>query len=354
MRKSYWIALLFLLAVALWLISGQFSAYREEPPAAEAGAEFAAGKLRVRVKESQASRITGEVVIPGNTAPLRSVTAKAEVSGRVVAVPGRRGAPVKAGAVLVRLDPSDREARLAEARALVRQRELEYEGARQLRAKGLQAEARLAEAGSELESARAQMKAAQLELERTRIEAPFDGVLDERPVEVGDYVSPGDPVAKVVQLNPFIVTGPASERQVGGLQLGAPGRALLINGASREGFIRYIAATADPATRTFKVELEVPNPEGVRFAGTTAEIHIPLPPVIAHKVPPSVLSLDAAGTIGVKTVNGDGVVEFHEAEVVKADPDWLWLGGLPESIRLIVAGQGYVQEGDEVLAVSSD
>ena len=110
-------------------------------------------------------------------------------------------------------------------------------------------------------------------------------------------------------------------------------------------------ATGYPSTRTFRVELEVPNPDGRFAAGTSAELVIEDEPVPAHRVSSALLALDDAGTIGVKAVDDEGVVTFHPARVVRAEADAVWLTGLPERLRLITVGQGFVRPGDRVEVV---
>ena len=114
-----------------------------------------------------------------------------------------------------------------------------------------------------LEMARAELHQARLDLAHTTIEAPFQGVVEERTVEVGDYVDPGDPVVMVIEQDPFLVVGDAPETMVDRFQPGEPGTAQLADGRTVEGKIRFVATQADPAaTRTFGVELEVANRDG--------------------------------------------------------------------------------------------
>lgn len=352
MKKSYWVALAILLAVTLWMISGRFIG--QPPPSIEEGERGVNGTkpIRVQVRLVHAREMTEEVMIHGKSAPSRTVTIAAETPGRVAAVEVERGTPVVAGQALVRLAPDDRPTRLAEAEALVKQRALEYEGALSLKRRGLQAERQVAEAFAALESARAALQAIRLDLEKTVLRAPFDGILEDRVVEIGHYVAAGDPVAMVVDLDPFLVTGEVSEFQVGELEVGDEGRARLVDGTEFQGRIRYIARVADEATRTYKVELEVPNPEGRGVAGMTAQAHIPIGSRSAQFVSPALLSLDDGGSLGVKSVDEAGIVRFHPVDILRSEPDGVWLAGLPESLRLITVGQGFVSAGDRVEAVS--
>ena len=132
--------------------------------------------------------------------------------------PAVEGSLVEAGASIARLDLRDRQSRVSEMQAAVAQRELEYDAARKLGAKKFQSETQVAQALTQLEAARAALHQAELDLEHVTIEAPFTGVVERRMVEVGDYVEPGDPVAEVIEQDPFLVVGDAPETIVGPLR----------------------------------------------------------------------------------------------------------------------------------------
>ena len=351
-KSSHLIAAGIVVALGGWLASGQIDADRPAPEASLAGESATAVRVAtVRVRELTAEPIQREIVVNGRTAPAREVTLRAEASGRVEQIGAERGAVVAAGDVLIRLDPRERRAMVEEAEATLAMRELEHGAARQLAEKGFQAETKVAEAKANLEAAQAALARARVELGHTEILAPFAGVLDRRPVEIGDFVDVGDPVATVIEQDPFLVTGEIAESEIGRLAVGMPGRARLVTGEVVEGRVRYIAAQSDPATRTFAVELEVANPDGRFAAGVSAELRVDFERTLAHRVPASLLALNDAGELGVKAVGDDEEVVFYPAEVVRAAADAVWLAGLPEHVRLITVGQGFVRAGDRVRAV---
>jgi len=127
--------------------------------------------------------------------------------------------------------------------------------------------------------------------------------------------------------------------------------ARLATGETVRGRIRYVAPVADEATRTFEVELEVDNSGGNLRAGGTAELRIPAENVLAHRVSPSLLTLDDAGNVGVKIINGLGQVEFIVADIALSSNAGVWLAGLPETATIITVGQGYVASGSIVDAI---
>lgn len=335
--------------LVLWLVSGYLDSDGQEPEAAANTSRSSVPRVRVRVPEKQ--RIVEEVVLNGRTEPSRAVTFRAEVDGRVVALPARQGSPVSAGDIIARIDDRDRQARLAEAVALLHQRELEFTGSQRLSQQNLQSEIHLAQSATLLEASRAQVAAIELEIRNTEVVAPFAGLLDRLPVEVGSYLNVGDEIGQLLELDPIIFVGYVSQHDRNRLVLGDKGIARFVTGLVAEGELRYIASEADPVTRTFRVEVEIPNPGATLVSGLTAELRIPVRRVAAFVLSPASLSLDATDVLGVKVVNSEDRVEFIPVEVIKTTPEGLWIHGLNDNVRIITVGQGFVRIGDKVVAI---
>jgi len=353
--KSWLLSGGIIIAVVLWLASGQFA--HDEPEAVGAiqpAAAASAQRNAVRVRTQSAEEVMRTIVVNGETAPSRIVRLAAETDGRVEYVGAERGASLERGDVIVRLDERDRYARLAQAEALVRQREVEFEGRQRLKSESYVSEAQLQEAVAMLESARAELTRARLDLDYMTVRAPFAGALQSRAVEIGDFVKRGDPVAIYVDNRTIIVTANVSEFDAQSVETGQAAEARIATGEVVRGRIRYVAPVADEATRTFTVELEVDNQDGRLRAGGTAELRIPAEVVLAHRVAPSLLTLDDGGNVGVKIINEQGEVEFVVADIALSSHDGVWLAGLPETATIITVGQGYVSPGTTVAAVPED
>lgn len=350
MKRSYLIAGALALAAAGWIASGQLAGETPPKTGRKPPADLTAAETlpTVRVRSQRATWRTVETTLRGRTEAERKVQVKAETHGRIVEFAADEGDDVEAGDVLARLSAESRPAVLAEARALREQRRIEYEAARKLSEKGFRAENQLAAAKAALEAAEAAVARAQVELANTTITAPFDGIVGERMMEFGDYVEPGDPILRIVDLDPILVVAQVSERDVGRLWTGGPARVRLITGERVEGTLRYVAAEADSATRTFRVEVEVANPDGAVPDGVTAELVLPLERTLAHRVSPAVLTLNDDGVIGVKTIGPDERVAFRPVQIVGETTDGVWLTGLPEEVTLITVGQEFATEGQRV------
>ncbi|MDJ0938552.1 MAG: efflux RND transporter periplasmic adaptor subunit [Woeseiaceae bacterium] len=337
--------------IGLWLLSGQFGGESAAEDVAPAASTVEPERSSVRVRTQSAEEVQRTIVVNGQTAPARIVTLAAETDGRIEAVGADRGSNVARGGLVVRLDERDRSARLAQAQATVKQREVEFEARESLKSSSYVSEAQLQEAVALLEAAKAELTRAELDLSYMTIRAPFDGALQDRMVEEGDFVSRGDPVATFVDNRTIVVSADLSEFDAGQVEVGETAEARLATGEAVHGRIRYVAPVADAATRTFAVELEVDNANGDLRAGGTAELRIPAETVLAHRISPSLLTLDDAGNVGIKIINDDGEVEFVVADIALSSEDGVWVAGLPATTTIITVGQGFVASGSFVNAV---
>ena len=350
MKNSYLIAILIALAVSAWLLSGQF-AHEEDHAEAAAPAAAAVAEApppKVRVADRVAEPHIAEIVLRGRTEAARVVELKAETRGKVVQILTEEGAYVKTGDVLLRLAADDRMAKLQQTKALLAQRQIEFDSSKKLSAKGYRADTEVAAAVARLEEAKAAVASMEIDIGYTTITAPFEGVIEQRPVEIGDFVDVGTPVATIVDLDPMRVVGHVVEGDVTKLKPEMAGAAKLVTGETLQGRLSFVGAMADDQTRTFRVELEVPNPDRRIVEGISAELRLPVAELPAHRVSPAILTLTDDGKIGVKTVNGENVVEFHPVQIVGDGPDGVWLAGLPERARFITVGQDFVLTGQKV------
>lgn len=351
MKTNVIIAASIALLLTAWMVVGSlFAQNGDTAPEAEPPPEE---KLpSVRVRESIAEEFAANITLRGKTEASRASLLKAETGGRVLEIVAQRGERAKKGDIIIRIDPQSLPEQLEAAAALVAQRELEYQAAQKLQSSGYQSETRLAETSSQLAQARNQLVATRIALENTEIKAPFDGVFNERLVEVGEFVASGDPVANFLDLDPMIITAQATEAEIEELERGATAKAK-IGGRSVEGVIRYISQSANEAVRTYTIELEFDNSDHTFQAGLTADIIAQAETQLAHKVTPAILFLGANtdGDLGIKTVEDDSTVNFYKTTIIGSDNDGVWVSGLPERARIITVGQGYVVPGATVEAI---
>ena len=333
--------------MGLWLLSGQFGS--SGISAEEAGAQGTKQQIPlVRGMESMASERVLYLEVRGQTKANRIVQVRAEVSGTVEAIPGVKGTRVKAGDLLCKIAIDTRAADLSEARANLLSAELEYKGLQDLRRQGLQSEINVAKARAALESSRAKARRAGLALDKTRILAPFDGVVETQPVEIGDFLSTGQLCVTLMEVKPMLVAGQVAEKSVGQVHLGDEVQVKLITGDRLAGKVTFIGRAPDATTRTYPIEVTVDDPGDSLRAGLTAQMKVPVGRELAHLISPASLVLNDDGDVGVRIVDTDNVVRFAPIKVVSEGPDGVWVHGLPKRVRLITVGQEEVFDGQTV------
>ena len=351
-RKPWILAILVSLAVVIWMLSGLNDGHEITTDTSQIAAPGEAGAiLKVQVETRHAEPITRFVSVYGRTAPKRTVIISAETEGRVEKISARRGVPIAAGTPILELDMRDRQARVEQARASVTEHRTAYTAQSKLKEDGYVSDTQMTETLSKLETAKAELIRAQLDLDNRIIRAPFDGVLQERDVEIGDFVRSGDAIATFVDNVTLLVTGTLAEQEIANIRVGDEAKANLVTGQIVKGQVRYLSVVGDESTHTFKVELEIENSDGALPAGVTAEIVLRGGEAQAQKISPALLTLDASGKLGIYIVDELQRAAFIPIVIERSETDGIWVSGLPETANVITVGQGYVNPGQQVEAV---
>ncbi len=361
----------------------------DAPVAAAAAVPAAAEPQGVGVVaiRSSAQPIDSAVLLRGQTAAAREVTVAAETSGLVINEPLPKGSFVNAGDTLCTLDPGTREATLAEARARlaeaqgrvpeaeagvieaearVREADINLNAARALSQDGFASETRVvsAQAAMEsatagvqrartavssalagIESAQAAVASAEREISRLVITATFEGLLETDTAEIGSLMQPGAPCATIIQLDPIRLVGFVPEADVGRVQVGAMAGGRLSGTQEVVGEVTFLSRSADPVTRTFRVEVTVPNADLAISDGQTAEIIVAADGQSAHLIAQSALTLNDDGMLGVRTVSPDMTAQFMPVTLLRDTAEGVWVAGLPDTVDIITVGQEFVVDG---------
>jgi multidrug efflux system membrane fusion protein len=320
----------------------------------------------VRVMTVNVEPMAIEVPLRGTTRAKASVAAMPETTGTVDEVHVTKGQSVAQGDLLCTLDQGTRqaavsqaEAGLAQAEASLSQAQADFDTNADLREKGIAAantarplEVALKAAEAAVTSAQSALDNAKEELNRTEVVATVAGVVQDPLASVGSMLAPGTPCATIVQLDPMLFVGEVPESRVALARLDLPATVTTVTGASVEGKVSYIAATSNPATRSFPVEIELPNADGKILSGVTASALVNLGTAPAHLLPQSVLTLDDDGVLGVRTVE-DSKVAFYPIQILSDTRDGVWVSGLPATASVITIGQEFVQVGQTVKATEA-
>jgi membrane fusion protein, multidrug efflux system len=357
MKARHLTALVIVAAAGLWIASGHFLPH-----------EASGGRLLVRTGEDGSKKLfrvaviranvaphTRKLVISGRTEADKRVVLTARAAGVVTDLRIKRGTAVEKDDIVAILSDEAREAQVAQAQAVVTQKKTELEAKRQLIMTGSIPRLQLVDLEAQLKSAEAALAAAQAERDRGIVRAPWSGVVQDVAVEVGQaaFSFAGRELAILVALDPMLAVAEVPERKLAGIKVGEKANVQLVTGESASGRVRFIAKSATQTTRTYRVEVELPNADGRIPDGITAEVIVPQSPMPATRLPRSALTFSSGGELGVRTVDGDGKVEFAPVAVVEDEQAAMWVTGLADGSRVIVQGQEFVREGQKVDAVGA-
>ncbi len=343
-------------AAALWIASGHFLPHETAESRASIRPNETAEKLfRVAVLETSIVPHSRKLLLSGRTEADRKVMAVARTGGILTQLNVRRGTQVKKGDVIAVLSDEAREAQVAQAKALFEQRKLELDAKRRLIDLNAIPRLELSNLEAQHKAAQAALAAAEAERDRGVVLAPWDGVVTEVSAEVGAsaFSMAGREIAQIVALDPMLAVVEVSERRLAGVKLGDRAEVRLVTGQMAEGRIRFVSKSASQTTRTYRVEVEMKNPDGAIPDGITAEVSLPQIAAPATRVPRSALTFSSKGELGVRAVQADSTVSFMPISVVEDEQAFMWVSGVPSGTRVIVKGQDFVREGQRVDAVDA-
>ena len=412
MKRSIFIALFILVSVVGWIGSGQFSnnvVAQDENTKIFPDTENSSSQnndnneseefiFSVETKIFNSSLIDQSIELQGQTIHNKKIDVKSETSGKIKSIKFARGNKVSSNSEMIKISLEDRSEKLLSAKKdlerlskelilneknrdnLLRQNierielyDIEYASAKQLIDKGLSSKSKLSLASFNLANAKADredikikfestlanleaqvsnvksvLKNIKLDIEKTIIKAPFDGIVSEKMVEETEFISIGTPLFTIIDLDPIKIEGYLSEFDVNKVSVGTKALIEDSNGIKKNGIISFISPSAEISTRTFEITIEADNKDLSYKSGITTKIIIKGSELRAHKIPPSILTLLDDGTVGVKAVTNENIVIFYPTKTIKDTIDGMWVSGLPEKVKLIVSGQEYISIGDTI------
>lgn len=348
MNKTTKTAILVLSALLLWMLTGIFQNSSNSNDINSLKINTEETIIKVKAKKIKSELRQSNVLVQGRTESNRNVLVSSETNGIVKEIFVKKGDFVKKDQILCKLSTDSRKAKLDEAKALMLQKKLEWDASRVLVEKGYRSQTKAAGSKAAYDASKALVIQMEEELENINIRSPFDGFFNDNLAEVGDFLSIGMPCGQVVDYNPILVIGQVSEQEIKKIKSDIQGYAVLSTGEKLNGLLSYVSKTADSKTRTFRIELEINNSNFDIKDGITAELFIPTKKVQAHLIPPSSLTLDSDGKIGVRHIDSNNEVIFSDVEIIGDEKELIWVSGLPEEITLITIGQEFVIEGQKV------
>lgn len=346
------LALVVFVAAALWVLTGHFAAVGSETPepgAAEAEAVVETPKRTVAVVRAEVTDYARLIRISGVTEADKLAVLAARSNGVVQALTAEAGDTVERGTVVMLLEGEDVRAAVKTAQDQLAQAAEQLAVGETLNAKGSLPETQLTARRAAKSAAEGALSQAQAAADRLSLVAPFAGTVDAVNVEEGEWVQQGTPIATLIALDPIIVKAEVAERDVAHVAVGAKALVRLVSGVELEGTVKHLARKASDKTRTFALEVDLPNPEGTIPSGMTAELRLTAATQPALTVPRSVLTLNEAGQIGLRVVTEGEIAAFLPVDLIDDTEAGFVVTGVPQGARVIVAGQDLVRDGDAVV-----
>ena len=358
-RGSHLIAIALAAGLGYWMVTGEYQiggqsdTSEQTPPIAEREADRSLEPFKVRYVPLQPETRKETILVRGRTQADAVVTVRAETAGVLEQRLVSKGDKVRPGDLVCVIERGAREAQLAQAKAQLAQAEAEYQSNATLKKKGFASENRVVALQAAYDAAKAVLASAELELGRTEVRANAAGVVQDPIAEVGDMLTMGGTCVTLIDTEPMLFTGQVSERDINKIKPGDKAMVTLVSGETAEGVLRYVAPSADAQTRTFQVEIEISGDAAIRD-GMTAQAMIALDGREAFRIAPSWITLADDGTIGIRTVTTDSVVEFQPVKIIAQEKDGFWITGPKAGERIITLGQEYVVPGEKVVALPDE
>ena len=186
-----------------------------------------------------------------------------------------------------------------------------------------------------------------VELNRTEVKAPFSGFI-EKIVKPGNLLNRGETCAVIIELDPITFIAEVPEAEIQQVIKGQKVLIELVTGESISSNLSFVSKSDTPSTRSFRVEAQIKNSSGLIRDGITGTMHIITNEILAHKISPSILLLSDDGIIGIRAVDDDNAVQFIPVKIIEDTQDGVWVTGIPNFTKIIVLGQGFVENGQNV------
>lgn len=345
------LALVVFVAAVLWVLTGHFAAVGSETPepgATEAEAVVETPKRTVAVVRAEVTDYARLIRISGVTEADKLAILAARSNGVVQELTAEAGDTVERGAVVMLLEGEDVRAAVKTAQDQLAQAAEQLAVGETLSAKGSLPETQLTARRAAKSAAEGALSQAQAAADRLSLVAPFAGTVDAVNVEEGEWVQQGTPIATLIALDPIIVKAEVAERDVAHVAVGAKALVRLVSGVELEGTVKHLARKASDKTRTFALEVDLPNPDGAIPSGMTAELRLTAATQPALTVPRSILTLNEAGQVGLRVVTEGDIAAFLPVDLIDDTEAGFVVTGVPQGARVIVAGQDLVRDGDAV------
>lgn len=340
------LALLFIIIVVLWMLSGLFGGKDTQQN------NVVVQPLKsVETVEVHPEQYTRFIEITGTTEPYQLVNLSARIESQVSEILKDRGARISKNDVLLKLDVEQRKETLNTAKMDLKRAEALFKAASNLNQQGFRADTSLDTNRAELALAKENLKRAENDYSYTSVKSPIQGLVEDRMVEVGDYVKKGDPLYQLVSENMYKIVTHVSQKDHDLVSLNETAFATLANGMDVSGTITFVATHAHPTTRTYKVEIEFESQMPVP-TGMSAKVSIPTATTTAYLLPYASMVLNDEGLLGAIILETGDITKFMAINPLDDNGQGVYITGLEEDkIEVVVKGQNSLVDGEKVKKV---
>ncbi len=309
---------------------------------------------QVRVQSFRAQIYPVYVHLSGTTQADKQVILSSRIEGIVKKILVPKGKFVTKGTPLIKLEDQDYFQKLERATSQLKYKKMQFGAASKLAQKNYQSPISVAGIAAELEEAKQSLKQAELNCSYLVIRAPFDGLVNNYDIEEGSTVSANKEFGSTfISLDPLIMTVFVTEQVFPSIRKGQKASVTLGNNVHIEGVVKFLSAISDQTTKTFKMEIAIPNPHHELAAGMTGTVRLEITDQKLHKISPAYLTLSDEGVLGVKIVEG-GIAKFKPIHIAESTVENVLVTGLPDEVTIITLGQEAVKDGDAVTPIFSD
>jgi membrane fusion protein (multidrug efflux system) len=323
----------------------------------EAGGGFSMPPMAVEVAPVAVRSIADKFEAVGGIEAIEAITVVSEIDAAVVALPFEEGASIKRGDLIAQLDDSQLSAEVARAKAVVAQSQASYDRVRTVVQQNAGAPQDLDDAAATLKVAEANLAVAMARFAKTRIVAPFSGIIGARRMSVGSFIRAGQPITELANIDSIRVIFSAPERLLSELERGAEVVVSTTAYADHQvgGKIIVINPILDSATRSAQIVASLPNPGRKFRAGMSANISAVLSERPEAITIPSESVFASGDQSFVYTVQTDSTVNRIAISLGTRTTDVVEVvSGLEPGMRVVKAGHQKLFQGAKVMPVTPD
>lgn len=320
------------------------------------GGEGGGFALPVEVATARQDTVVDAILATGQIEAIQSAELRPEVDGRIVEILMREGSEVEKGQGLFRIDDGELKAEVARAEAERDLAEQALTRTRQLLEQNASSTADLERAEATARSSRASLALLELRLSRTTVRAPFTGVLGQRLVSLGDYVTSSDPLVVIETVDPARVAFTVPERYARDVRQGqrVVFRVASLPAEEFTGMVDFVSPSVQLPARTLLVKAVVPNGRRRLQAGMFAEARLATATRPRAVVIPEQAILSVQGTQIVWVVT-DGKATRRPVTIgVRAPGEAEITSGVEAGEQVVVGGLEMLQDGAPVMAMPVD